>query len=197
MKPVTVAFFGISGSGKGTQCDMLEKYLKENDPKRGIVRPEMGNLLRAFMQTVTPLAKKTADIVNAGGLVPSFMPIYLLTEMFNSVFDGEEHLLLDGTCRRPDQSRATDDIVRMWGRADLHAITIGLSPEAAKKRLVARGRVDDAKDEAIASRFAWYTEHVVPAIDELRKLGWTMHEVDGDAPVEDVHKKILAELNLS
>src|SRR3569623_1382433 len=100
---LTIAFFGISGSGKGTQAELLEKFLKEND-SRGVVRPEMGSLLRAFMQSGTPLAGKTGEIVSSGGLVPSFMPIYLLTGLLNASFDGTQHLLLDGTCRRPDQS---------------------------------------------------------------------------------------------
>ena len=33
MTPITVAFFGISGSGKGTQSALLEEYLKNNDPE--------------------------------------------------------------------------------------------------------------------------------------------------------------------
>ncbi|MBI4079639.1 nucleoside monophosphate kinase, partial [Candidatus Kaiserbacteria bacterium] len=92
MQPITVAFFGISGSGKGTQCVLLEDYLKEKDSSRGVVRPEMGDLLRRFMQSNTSLAKHIAEIVNSGGLVPSFMPIYMLTGVLNEQFDGSQHL---------------------------------------------------------------------------------------------------------
>ncbi len=197
MNPVTVAFFGISGSGKGTQCDLLEKHLRTADSSRGIVRPEMGNLLRDFMKTGTSLATHTGEILKAGGLVPSFMPIYLLTGMLNTSFDGSQHVILDGTCRRPDQSRATDDMMKLWGRTDLHAIVIKLSPESAKGRLVARGRFDDAKDEAIRSRFAWYEEHVVPSIEELRTLGWTIHEIEGESDIETVFGDILTALKIS
>lgn len=194
MEPLTVAFFGISGSGKGTQCDLLEKYLRTHDPARAVVRPEMGNLLRSFMQTGTPFALKAGEIITAGGLVPSFMPIYLLTKTLNETFSGGEHLILDGTCRRPDQSRAVDDMVRLFPRTDLRVIVLKLTPESAKQRLLARGRFDDAKDEAIRSRFAWYEEHVVPAIEELGKLGWEIIEIDGEPGIETIHKNILTAL---
>jgi len=195
MQPITVAFFGISGSGKGTQCELLEKFLKEND-SRAVVRPEMGNLLRTFMQSGTSLSKYTADIVNAGGLVPSFIPIYMLTEMLNETFDGTQHLILDGTCRRPDQSYAVDDMMHLWKRTDLQAVVLTLSKESAKKRLIARGRADDATDEALNSRFAWYEEHVVPSIAALRERGWTIREVDGEPDVAAVHESILSVLGL-
>lgn len=196
MQPITVAFFGISGSGKGTQCTMLESYLKERDPSRTIVRPEMGNLLRDFMQTGTSLATHTGEILKAGGLVPSFLPIYLLTGMLNTSFTGTEHLILDGTCRRPDQSRAVNDMVRLWGRERPQAIVLELSKGEAKKRLVARGRFDDAKDEALESRFAWYQEQVVPSIEELRALGWDIYKIDGSADMQTVFQSIRSALGI-
>ena len=197
MQPLTVAFFGISGSGKGTQCTILEEYLKKSDPSRGVVRPEMGDLLRDFMKSGTSLAERTGKIVNSGGLVPSFIPIYMLTGMLNRSFDGSQHLILDGTCRRPDQSRAVDEMMRLWERTELQAIVLTLTTGSAKKRLIARGRADDATDEALNSRFTWYEEHVVPSFEELRTLGWTVHEVDGEPDVETIHKNILATLGVS
>ena len=196
MEPITVAFFGISGSGKGTQAELLEKHLKEHDT-RGVIRPEMGNLLRTYMQSGTAFAKKTGEIVSTGGLVPSFMPIYLLTGMLNEHFDGSQHVILDGTCRRPDQSRAADDMMRLFGRTNLHILSLELTPESAKQRLIARGRADDAKDEAIASRFAWYQEHVVPAMKELESCGWTLHSIDGEPEVATIQQNILSVLGLA
>ncbi len=195
--PLTVAFFGISGSGKGTQCSLLEDFLKEKDAARGVVRPEMGNLLRAFIESGTSLAEHTAKILAAGGLVPSFMPIHLLTGMMNASFDGTQHLILDGTCRRPDQSRAVDDMMKLWKREDLHAISLTLSKDSARERLQARGRYDDATEEALNSRFGWYEKEVVPSVDALRELGWSVHEVNGEPDIATVHKSILEVLGLS
>ena len=194
--PLTVAFFGISGSGKGTQCTLLEEYLKKNDSHRSVIRPEMGNLLRDFMKKETSLAKHTNEIVSAGKLVPSFITVYLLTQVLNESFNGDEHIILDGTCRRPDQSRAADEMMRLWGRNDNQAIVLTLTEKSARARLIARGRFDDATDEALKSRFAWYTEHVAPSIETLRGLGWTIHEIDGEPDVETVHKNIVVALGL-
>src|SRR6266478_4878992 len=124
MELQTVAFFGISGAGKGTQAALLEKSLKDKDSDHGVIRPEMGNLLRAFMKSTSPFAGKIGEIVTSGGLVPSFMPIHLLIKTLEEKFDGDQHLLLDGTCRRPDQSRAVNDVARMWGREKLDVIVL-------------------------------------------------------------------------
>ncbi len=196
MNPITVAFFGISGSGKGTQCILLEEYLKKNDAPTGVVRPEMGDLLRDFMKSGTSLAERTGRIVLSGGLGPSFIPIHMLTGVLDRTFDGTQHLILDGTCRRIDQSRALDDMMRLWERTNLQAIVLTLSKPSAKKRLIARGRADDATDEALNSRFVWYEDHVMPSIEELRRLGWAVHEINGEVGIDAIHTEIKTALGI-
>ncbi|MCE9541175.1 nucleoside monophosphate kinase [Candidatus Kaiserbacteria bacterium] len=198
MEPLTVTFFGISGSGKGTQVALLENYLKENDSARPVVRAEMGAMLREFMKGDSELAKRTKSIVDAGGLLPSFMPVFMLARLLEPSFKGDEHLILDGTPRRPTQAEMVDENVRFYGRTNLQAVSFKLSKEEAKRRLAARGtgRADDT-DEAMQVRFSWYEEHVVPSIDKLRELGWTVHEIDADLDVETIHKNILSALKLA
>src|SRR3989338_9520843 len=196
MPPITVAFFGISCSGKGTQADMLQRFLEKRDPTHAVTRAEMGALAREFMKSGTSLAKRAEEIVAAGGLLPSFIPIYLLTEIVNRSFTGEEHVILDGTCRRPDQSRAADDIARFFNRTDLHAIMLTLSKESARTRLIGRGRHDDATEEALNRRFAWFEQDVVPSFKTLKECGWKTHEIDGVKNVEKGRKNILASLNI-
>lgn len=197
MNPITVAFFGISGSGKGTQASLLIDLLKERDQTREVARAEMGNFLRAFAGKDTLLAKKVNEILLAGGLVPSFMAIYMLTEYFNTEVKGDEHFIFDGTCRRIEQSVAVDELARFYGRTDLHVIVLNLSKESARTRLIARGRPDDATEEALNSRFGWYEDHVVPSIHRLAELGWSIHQIDGEPDIATIHKNILAELNLA
>lgn len=197
MQPLTIAFFGISGSGKGTQADLLERFLKQHDGGRGVVRAEMGSLARSFMKTGTPLAKRAGEIVSSGGLLPSFIPIYLLVDVLKDSFTGEEHLILDGTCRKPFQSMVADEIANFYDRKEKHAIMLTLSKEAAKARLVSRGRHDDATEEALERRFAWFEQDVIPAYKTLQECGWVAHDVNGEDSIEAIHKNILSLLKLA
>ncbi len=196
-QPMTVAFFGISGSGKGTQASLLIDLLKEREPNREVARAEMGNFLRAFGEEKTPISQRVHEILLGGGLVPSFVAIYMLARYFDREVSGNEHFIFDGTCRKPEQSVAVDEMSRFYGRTDLHAIVLTLSKEHAKSRLIARGRADDATEEALNKRFAWYAESVVPSIEKLRELGWNVHEVDGEPDIQTVHKNVLTALKLT
>lgn len=195
--PLSIVFFGISGAGKGTQADMLEKYLREHDSSRGVAHPDMGNLTRAFVKTVSPLAKKVGEVINAGGLMPSFMPIYLLTDDMNKHFTGDEHVIFDGVARRPTQSHAIDDMMRFWGRTNLHGISLVVSETTAHERLHGRGRSDDLDESVIKSRFQWYRENVVPSIKALEERGWSIHEIDAELDPETIHRAILEALNIA
>ena len=196
MEPITVALFGISGSGKGTQADMLEKFLNRENPKRGVARAEMGALARTFMKTETPLAKRAGDIVSAGGLLPSFIPIYLLVKTLNESFTGDEHLILDGTCRKPFQSMIANEIVDFYGRKAKHAIMLELGKETARARLLSRGRHDDATEAALERRFAWFTQDVIPSFKTLEECGWATHTISGEPDIETIHKEVLSALGL-
>jgi len=195
-QPMTVAFFGISGSGKGTQASLLIDLLKERDPNREVARAEMGNFLRGYGEEKTPISQRVHEILLGGGLVPSFVAIYMLARYFDREVKGDEHFIFDGTCRRPEQSIAVDELSRFYGRTDLHVVVLTLSKEHAKQRLIARGRADDATEEALNKRFAWYEESVVPSIEKLRELGWNVHEVDGEPDMQKVHTSVLTALGI-
>lgn len=198
-QPLTLTFFGISGSGKGTQADLLTRFLEEKDPSRKVLRMEMGAELRAFMQGESELAKRTREVLDSGGLLPSFMPTYILTRFLDAKYSGTEHIVLDGTPRRSTQSELVDETVRFLGRETPQAIVLELSAESARARLLGRGsaRADDAKEDAMQKRFAWYREHVLPSVATLEKLGWTIHRVDGEPSIEAIHQEILKRLALA
>ena len=83
MNPITVVFSGPQGSGKGTQVALLKKYLSEHNGRK-ILHVEMGGLLRSIVQKGTYAGKKVAEVINAGEILPSFVPISIFTrELFD------------------------------------------------------------------------------------------------------------------
>ena len=74
-KPQTYIFFGRSGSGKGTQAELLIKYLQEQ--KREVLYIETGRVFREFMEQDSYSARLTREMLSGGGLLPVFLPVWI------------------------------------------------------------------------------------------------------------------------
>jgi len=195
MEPITVLFFGPSGAGKGTQVQMLMEALKKKGDN-GIVYIEMGALLREEIAKGGFTAELTNEVVSNGGLMPSFMPIYLMTRRLVEQFTGKEHIIADAVVRRIAQAEGFDDAMQFYNRKPYHVVLIELSEDSIVKRLLARGRNDDT-EEKIRRRIEWYKADVLPALKVLEERGAAVHHIDGEPDVETIHKNILSALNLA
>ena len=71
-------FYGISGSGKGTQAKLLIEYLQKNDPSREVIYIETGARIRSFIADTSGHTRDMVkNILDKGGLLPEFIPIWL------------------------------------------------------------------------------------------------------------------------
>ncbi len=193
MTPQTIILFGPSGSGKGTQAKLLiEKLKKENE--REIIYLETGQRFRDFSEEASVTARKTKEIMKNGGLLPEFLPIWIWTEYFIRHVSGDEHMILDGLSRRSHEAPILDSAMKFYERKTPKVISIEVSKEWAKERLLGRGRSDDnGKD--IESRINWYYENVIPAIEYFKNNSYyTVHTIDGEQSIEDVHNDIVKAL---
>ena len=193
-RPMTVVFFGIQGSGKGTQAMLLEEFLVRNSDEN-VLRLEMGERLRGFAAGSGEANKRVNTVMSGGGLLPAFIPSHIMTSFFLNEFTGCEHLILDGVARRIEQASILDDALSFYDRLDYQIISLQLSEEEAKRRMQLRHRDDDA-EEKIRKRFEWYKSETLPALDELNRRGRTTHLVDGHPSIEDIHQKVLSVLGL-
>ncbi len=191
----TVLFFGPSGAGKGTQVKLLTEFLK-NNTERETVYIEMGALLRAMVAEGGYSAELTGEVISHGGLMPSFIPVHLMTKHLVEHFTGEEHIIADGVVRRPDQARGFDDAMEFYGRGDYEVVCIELSEASTMERLLERGRSDDT-EESIRRRMQWYHDEVAPLIDLFKERGRTIHYIDGEPSIDAVHESILNALALA
>lgn len=187
-----IVIFGPSGSGKGTQAELLSKKLK-------IPTISMGELFRETYE------KKTKDGIEAesywgkGKWVPGKLTFKILKHALDKARKG---FILDGYPRREDQIPYLEKYLKKRGEKIDWAILLWVSDEEAIKRLLLRAKKDvkakgkarpDETKEIIKLRLASYHKTVDPIIDYYRKKGILM-EVDGERPIEAIFEDITARL---
>ena len=197
MTPQTFIFFGRAGSGKGTQANLIVEYLKKNDPERKSLYLETGQKLRDFIVQDNFSAQLTKEVLDTGGLMPPFMPIWLWTSFLIENYTGSEHLIFDGLCRRQYEAPILDTALQFYKRTGIVVVVINTSNEWSIERLLARGRSDDDIPE-IKKRLEWYDEEVVPAIAHFRnEPAYRVLDINGEQTIEEVHAEIMNKLKFS
>jgi adenylate kinase len=171
-----VIVFGIQGSGKGTQGQLLSRRL-------GIPHLSTGELLRSIATERTIEGNRIRSIIESGKLLADDEMLAIL----------ERHLpasvILDGFPRTLVQAKLLDTIERVdW------CVSIELTEEQAVRRALARGRADDTP-EAIHLRIQQYHAQADAILDHYRAQG-KLVMVDGDKSVDQVFADICRALRI-
>lgn len=196
MKPLTVIFFGKSGSGKGTQSDLLLKKLTAIDPDRKVLYVETGQRFREFMNGPSYVAKKVKETLSQGKLMPPFLAVWNWTGFLIENLQNDEHLVFDGICRRIEEAPMFEGALQFLDSQKPVFILLDVNHEEVTRRLLARGRHDD-KHEKIAERLGWFEKDVVPAINFFKESPHsTFVTVNGDQSIEKVHADVLRALGI-
>lgn len=195
-KKHTFVFFGIAGSGKGTQVELLEKYLKDNNLTRDVLLIYPGNEFRKLTSGDTYTGKLVKERLEGGFLQPDFITISLTSNIMIHGVTEENTLIIDGYPRTVVQAEALESAMEFYKHDDIKIIYIDVSKEEVTKRMQLRGRSDDT-EEGIAQRFREYENNVLPAMNYFEgKDGYTIYRINGDQSIEDVHKEIISKLGL-
>ena len=195
MKPQTFIFFGPSGSGKGTQANLLINKLKEVDSKK-VFYIETGQKFREFITESSLTSKLAKEVMDNGGLLPEFLPIWIWTEYFVRHISGDEHMILDGLSRRAHEAPILHSAMKFYKRERPFVISIEVSKDWARDRLLGRGRSDDNKDD-IERRINWYYENVIDAINYFKNNDYyNFISINGEQNIDDVHKEILDKVGI-
>lgn len=195
MQPQTFVFFGIVGSGKGTQVGLLKEFL--NTDGRDCVYIGTGDIFRKIANSTDTNedTKRVQDILNSGTLMPDDETNNLVANAMEVELTSEKHVIFDGFPRTVYQSKFFEEKIQAHKRNDVKIIYIELSEAEAMKRNLLRGRTDDT-EEGLKKRFDEYINNVVPAMNYFKdKSGYTIYTINGEQSVEDVHKDIIKALN--
>lgn len=187
---------GRSGSGKGTQADLIMKLLKELDPSRGVIYLQTGQELRQFIGGSSYTEKLAKEIYDVGGLMPEFVAIYCWVKAIVERYTGNEHFVFDGAARKLPEAEIFGSVFSYYKLPKPWVVNVVVSREEATRRLLDRKRSDDNKEE-IEKRLAWFDTDVMPAIDLFKKDSrFNYIEVDGEKSREEIHEEIVKKVHL-
>jgi adenylate kinase len=188
-------FSGRSGSGKSTQVKLFAEYLGEKGNQK-ILQIETGNLFREFVKGNGYTHQLSRDLIERGDLQPMFLTTHLWSNDMVKKFTGTEQLIFDGMPRKLHQAEFLDEALTFYKQKKRYVILINVSREWSEERLNDRGRSDD-QEEYIKTRMDWHESDVVPALDYLRaNTSFTFLDINGEQPIEDVHKEIVDKIGL-
>lgn len=197
MELQTIIFYGKSGSGKGTQAKLLKEFLEKRDPEHRVLYIETGAAFREFAEKDNFTAHLVKKVLEEGRLLPEFLPVWIWAQFFVDNIKENEHLILDGLARRPDEVPILAKALEFYQKPSPKIVHLTLPDEEVVKRLIGRGRSDDAADE-IKKRLEWFTLNVVPSIDAWKEFSEVkVYEVSSVPPIKEVHTAVLATLGLS
>lgn len=191
--PTTLIIMGRSGSGKGTQINLLKNYYLSKDSEQDIFHFEPGNIFRQIVRSGQYTGTKIKESIDAGKLVPDFITNGLFTSDLVHNLNSEEQLLIfDGYPRSIDQVEMLDRVLKYFGRESAVVIHVKVSEEEVRNRLTARGRTDDADMEALNTRIDFYNNSVLPTVEFYHNHpDYTLINVNGEGEVEDIHNHII------
>ena len=190
-EPLVFLLIGRSGCGKGTQAKLLIKYFKDNNLGETLYI-YTGKRLRNFAEKEENLAARLAkNKMKAGGLLPSFLAVWLWSGALIEGVEENNNVIMDGSPRTLLEAMMTDDAMEFYSRRNVIPIFLETSEEWSTQRLSDRGRNDDSL-KSIKERMAYFEKDVVPVIDYYSgKSRHKLTRVNGEQSVEEVHREIL------
>ncbi|AAO44631.1 adenylate kinase [Tropheryma whipplei str. Twist] len=171
---------GPPGSGKGTQCGLIQSRL-------GISVIATGDVFRERMKTDMALR----DIVSSGGYVSDSTTNRIVEDCLDKE-DVSSGFVLDGYPRTLQQLDFLEGFLKRRALTLDAVFSLEVATDLLIERLRARskesGRTDD-RDSVIARRLEIYTEMTLPIIDACEEKG-LLHRIDASKGIEEVFQSI-------
>lgn len=194
MQPQTFVFFGIAGSGKGTQVKLLTDFLNSKDGK-DTVYAGTGESFRNMVSSPSFTAGIVKEKMARGEYIDDFLTNALFVDILMSKLEPEKHLIADGYPRTVPQAKEFRDMMKFFKRENINVIYIEVGKDESVKRNMLRGRHDDTP-EGLEKRFDEYMTKVIPAMNYFNDQdGYKIYKINGEQSIDAVHQDIIKALN--
>ncbi|MCK6462766.1 MAG: nucleoside monophosphate kinase [Candidatus Pacebacteria bacterium] len=190
-EPRNFLLIGRAGCGKGTQAELLLKYMEKNCyGKTSYIY--VGSALRSFINDNNSLTSKLAGkIMEKGDMEPSFLAVWALANNFIEKINENANIISDGFPRNLTEATIIDEAILFYDLKNVFPVFIETSRDWSKEKLLKRKRNDDT-EEAIKRRLDYFEEFVTPVIDYYQnKSKYKLVRVNGEQGIEKVHEEII------
>ena len=193
--PMDLVFFGIQGSGKGTQAKRLAAEFGYDIFEAGGELRKIAALAprspKGEVGSGSELGATVKSFVDVGKLVPHEIIMQVVKEAIGKR-PATTKILFDGIPRDGEQMKDFNQIMKDAKR-DFRCVEFTLSKEEATKRILGRakaeGRADDANLEIITRRMDTFLTKTRPVIEEYRRQG-KLTDIDADRSVEEIYGEL-------
>jgi adenylate kinase family enzyme len=201
MNSQAIIFIGRYAAGKGTQAELLIKRLREKNPAHEPLYMYIGSEFRKFNQSGTYSANLTKQIMETGGLLPEFLPIYMWVKLLLENYKGSEPIIFDGSPRKLLEAKVLETVFPFYGLGKPSVVYLDVEHEEAHNRLQIRAKTSGRKDDGpaeVENRRKAYEADVIPVIEYYRtNPNVNFLDIKGERSIEEVHADIVKSLGLS
>jgi adenylate kinase len=211
--------FGPPGVGKGTQAQRLSTVFQ-------VPHIATGDMLRAAIQSYTPLGARAKEFIDKGQLVPDELVLDLLGERLQQP-DTQRGFLLDGFPRTTPQAEALDRMLTSYGKKLDHVLVLDAPEEELVSRISGRRicescqssyhvvakppkqkgicdkcggtliqRSDDS-EEIVRNRLREFAAKTKPVLDYFEAHKWPVRKIDANGNMDQIFGRIYAAVLLS
>jgi adenylate kinase family enzyme len=182
---------GRSGSGKGTQAQLLKVFL-EKIKDHPVLHVTTGGGFRSFIEQDSYAARVSKEINEKGGLQPEFLAVWNWSSIFINTLIGNETVILDGAPRKPFEATILHSAISFFGYTKPIVMYLDVSESGSREHLAKRGRADDLEESQVTRRMEWFETDVLPALEVYRNdPRYTVLHINGNQSIEEVHKEIV------
>jgi adenylate kinase len=141
-KPINILFLGPSGSGKGTQAEMVAK-------RYNLKRLQSGAILRKWAKKKTEFGRKVQESMNKG-FVPSEWIFRMTKEEFGKVYE-RQGLMLENFSRMLPEIKNLYKVLAGLNRKLDYIFLVNINDDEAIRRMLKRGICQECEKIVILS----------------------------------------------